>query len=37
MKAIASATVFKNWPIVLIGGGIGLYTLLMVIVLRSVG
>ena len=37
MKAIASATVFKNWPIVLIGGGIALYTLLMVIVLRSVG
>lgn len=36
MKAIATATVFKNWPIVLIGGGVALYTLLMVLVLNTV-
>jgi CBS domain-containing protein len=36
MKTIATATVFKNWPIFLIGGGIALYTLLMMIVMRTV-
>ena len=34
MKSIASATVFKNWPIFLIGGGIALYTLLMLIIVK---
>lgn len=33
MKSIATATVTKNWPIVLIGGGIALYSLAMVVVL----
>jgi signal-transduction protein with cAMP-binding, CBS, and nucleotidyltransferase domain len=33
MKSIATATVSKNWPIVLIGGGIALYSLIMVAVL----
>lgn len=37
IRSMASATVFKNWPLVLIGGGIALYSLLMVIVLRGVG
>ncbi|MDF1727688.1 MAG: CBS domain-containing protein [Sulfitobacter sp.] len=36
MKNIASATVFKNWPIVLIGGGIALYSLLMILVISQV-
>src|SRR6056297_1913996 len=31
-RSIVTATVFKNWAIVLIGGGIALYSLLMVIV-----
>lgn len=31
---LARATIFKNWHIVLIGGGIMLYTILMLIVLR---
>jgi len=30
-----TATVFKNWAIVLIGDGIALYSLLMVIVMNS--
>jgi hypothetical protein len=34
MKSIATATVSKNWPIVLIGGGIALYSLIMVAVLN---
>ena len=33
MKSIATATVSKNWPIFLIGGGIALYSLLMVVVM----
>ncbi len=33
MKSIATATVSKNWPIFLIGGGIALYSLLMVTVM----
>ncbi|MEM9699021.1 MAG: CBS domain-containing protein [Pseudomonadota bacterium] len=36
MKSIATATVFKNWPIVLIVGGIALYSILMVIVVGTV-
>lgn len=35
MKAIATATVTKNWPMFLIGGGIGLYSLLMVVVVSA--
>jgi len=35
VRSIATATVFKNWAIFLIGGGIALYSLLMVIVLNS--
>ncbi|MEH6648000.1 CBS domain-containing protein [Sulfitobacter sp.] len=34
MKSIASATVSKNWAVLLIGGGIALYTVIMVIVLN---
>lgn len=37
MRSIAKASVFKNWPLVLIGGGIAVYSLLMVIVLNSSG
>lgn len=33
MKSIATATVSKNWPVFLIGGGIALYSLLMVVVM----
>lgn len=36
MKNIAQATVFKNWPLVLIIGGIALYSLLMIIVVGTV-
>ena len=32
MKSIATATVTKNWPFFLIGGGIALYSLVMVVV-----
>lgn len=35
MKSIATATVTKNWPIVLVGGGIALYSLIMVVVLNT--
>lgn len=35
MKSIATATVTKNWPFFLIGGGVALYSLIMVVVLRS--
>jgi CBS domain-containing protein len=35
MKSIATASVVKNWPFFLIGGGVALYSLLMVVVLRS--
>jgi CBS domain-containing protein len=34
MKSIATATVFKNWPLFLIGGGIALYSLFMVVVIN---
>lgn len=34
MKSIATATVFKNWPLFLIGGGITLYSLLMIVVVN---
>ncbi|MFT4706755.1 MAG: CBS domain-containing protein [Reinekea sp.] len=30
MKSIATATVTKNWPLFLIGGGVALYSLIMV-------
>jgi CBS domain-containing protein len=33
MKSIATATVTKNWPFFLIGGGIALYSLIMVVVI----
>ena len=33
MKSIATATVSKNWPVFLIGGGIALYSMLMVVVI----
>jgi CBS domain-containing protein len=33
MRSIATATVTKNWPFFMIGGGIALYTLLMVLVI----
>ncbi len=32
MKSMATATVTKNWPMFLIGGGIALYSLIMVVV-----
>jgi CBS domain-containing protein len=35
MKSIATATVTKNWPFFLIGGGVALYSLLMVVVISS--
>jgi CBS domain-containing protein len=33
MKSIATATVTKNWPLFLIGGGIALYSIAMVIII----
>jgi CBS domain-containing protein len=33
MKSIATATVTKNWPLFLIGGGIAIYSIAMVIVM----
>ena len=36
MKSIATATVIKNWPWFLIGGGITLYSIVMVIVIGIV-
>jgi signal-transduction protein with cAMP-binding, CBS, and nucleotidyltransferase domain len=33
MKSIATATVVKNWPFFLIGGGITLYSLMMAVVI----
>jgi hypothetical protein len=36
MKTIATATVSKNFAIFLIGGGILLYSMVMVIVIRMV-
>ncbi len=35
MKSIATAKVTKNWPFFLIGGGLALYSLLMVVVISS--
>ncbi|MFT5870346.1 MAG: CBS domain-containing protein [Paracoccaceae bacterium] len=35
MKSIATAKVSKNWPFFLIGGGLALYSLLMVVVIIS--
>ncbi|MEM8538104.1 MAG: CBS domain-containing protein [Pseudomonadota bacterium] len=35
MKSIATATVTKNWPFYLIGGGIALYSIVMVIVIGT--
>jgi CBS domain-containing protein len=35
MKSIATATVSKNWSLFLIGGGIALYSLIMVIVVSA--
>jgi CBS domain-containing protein len=34
MKSIATATISKNWAIILIGGGIALYSIVMVVVLN---
>ncbi|GLQ23090.1 hypothetical protein GCM10007853_09640 [Algimonas ampicilliniresistens] len=36
MKSIAKATVFKNWYIFMIGGGIALYSLLMVLIMTMI-
>ncbi|AGI68358.1 hypothetical protein OAN307_c27830 [Octadecabacter antarcticus 307] len=36
MKSIATATVTKNWPFFLIGGGLALYSLLMVLVISFI-
>ena len=35
MKSMATATVSKNWATFLIGGGVALYSLIMVIVLKT--
>ena len=35
MKSIATATVTKNWPLFLIGGGVALYSIVMVVVLGA--
>lgn len=35
LKSIATATVTKNWPLYLIGGGIALYSIIMVLVLGA--
>ncbi|MGJ8622809.1 MAG: hypothetical protein ACSHW1_08525 [Yoonia sp.] len=35
LKSIATATVSKNWPLYLIGGGVALYSIVMVLVLGS--
>jgi hypothetical protein len=34
MKSIATATVSKNWATFLIGGGVALYSLIMVAVVK---
>jgi len=36
LKSIATATVTKNWPLYLIGGGIALYSIVMIIVLGTI-
>jgi len=33
MKSIATATVTKNWPLFLIGGGIAIYSLVLILVI----
>ena len=33
MKSIATATVSKNWPLFLIGGGIAIYSLVLILVI----
>lgn len=35
LKSIATATVTKNWPLYLIGGGVALYSVVMVVVLGA--
>jgi len=35
MKTIATATVTKNWAMFLIGGGVALYSIVMVVVLGA--
>ena len=35
MRSIATATVSKNWAVFLIGGGIALYSLIMVVVVNT--
>lgn len=35
MRTIATATVTKNWPLFLIGGGIALYSIIMIIVVGA--
>ena len=37
MKSIATATVSKNWATFLIGGGIALYTLVTIIIVKMMG
>ncbi len=37
MRTIATATVTKNWPLFLIGGGIALYSIIMIVVLSALG
>lgn len=36
MRSIATATVTKNWGIYLIGGGIAIYSIIMVVVISSI-
>lgn len=36
MKSIATATVTKNWPFFLIGGGVAIYSLVMVVVVSMI-
>jgi len=33
MKSIATATVTKNWPLFLIGGGIAIYSVVLILVI----
>jgi predicted membrane channel-forming protein YqfA (hemolysin III family) len=37
MRSIATATVTKNWHYFIIGGGIALYSIIMIIVLGTMG
>ncbi len=36
MRTIATATITKNWPLFLIGGGIAIYSIIMIIVMSTV-